>query len=105
VLGYAGLETVLDEGYITNIAVRPDARRQGVASALLGVFLRFSGAHKLSFLTLEVRESNAAAIALYAGHGFSAVGRRKNYYDDPREDAVLMTHHFPDEPESGGAHA
>ena len=93
VLGYAGLHAVLDEGYIDNVAVEPDARRHGVASALLDVFCRF-GAANLTFLTLEVRASNAAAIALYEKHGFARVGLRKNYYQDPREDAVLMTKEF-----------
>ena len=64
ILGYAGLHVVLDEGYIDNVAVERDARRHGVASALLDVFCRF-GAAKLAFLTLEVRASNAPAIALY----------------------------------------
>ena len=63
-LGYAGLHVVLDEGYIDNIAVHPDARRHGVASALLDVYCRF-GAANLAFLTLEVRVSNTAAIGLY----------------------------------------
>ncbi len=91
ILGYAGLTVVLDEGYINNIAVREEYRRQGVASALLEVFLRFAQANQLAFLTLEVRASNEAAIALYRRHGFEVAGRRKNYYEDPREDAVLMT--------------
>jgi ribosomal-protein-alanine N-acetyltransferase len=90
VLGYAGLQTVLDEGYITNVAVAPAFRRQGVADALLAAFCRF-GKAKLAFLTLEVRVSNTAAIALYQKHDFSSVGRRKNYYDHPVEDAILMT--------------
>ena len=64
VLGYAGLQVVLDEGYIDNIAVEEAARRHGVGDALLDVFCRFGQAH-LSFLTLEVRASNAPAIALY----------------------------------------
>lgn len=93
VLGYAGLQAVLDEGYITNVAVAPAFRRQGVADALVAAFCRF-GKAKLAFLTLEVRASNAAAIALYEKHGFSPVGRRKNYYDHPTEDAVLMTLRF-----------
>ncbi len=93
VLGYAGLQAVLDEGYITNVAVAPAFRRQGVADALVSAFCRF-GKAKLAFLTLEVRASNAAAIALYEKHGFSPVGRRKNYYDHPTEDAVLMTLRF-----------
>ena len=93
VLGYAGLQVVLDEGYIDNVAVRPDCRRQGIASALLGAFIRFAQAH-LAFLTLEVRASNAPAIALYEAHGFVREGVRKNYYTAPREDAVIMTRRF-----------
>lgn len=93
ILGYAGLHVILDEGYIDNVAVEPDARRHGVASALLDVFCRF-GAANLAFLTLEVRASNAPAIALYRKHGFEEAGRRKGYYDKPREDAVIMTRYF-----------
>lgn len=90
VLGYAGLHVILDEGYIDNVAVDPKYRRQGVADALLDVFCRF-GAEKLAFLTLEVRASNTPAISLYEKHGFYEVGRRKDYYDDPKEDALLLT--------------
>lgn len=96
VLGYAGLQTVLDEGYITNVAVDSTYRRQGIADELIAAFVRF-GQAKLAFLTLEVRASNAPAIALYAKHGFVEVGRRKNYYDDPKEDALLMTLTFAHE--------
>ena len=95
-LGYAGLLVVLDEGYITNVAVRPAYRRQGIASDLLGVFERFARGHQLAFLTLEVRASNAAAIALYEKMGYARVGVRKNYYEHPREDAVIMTREFAD---------
>lgn len=94
VAGYAGLLVVLDEGYITNVAVRPEYRRRGVAGKLLRVFLDFAKAHQLAFLTLEVRASNAPAMALYEGLGFRNVGRRKNYYEHPREDAVIMTKEF-----------
>jgi ribosomal-protein-alanine N-acetyltransferase len=94
ILGYAGLHVIVDEGYIDNIAVEVDARRHGVASALLDVFCRF-GAVNLAFLTLEVRASNAPAIALYEKHGFQQAGLRKNYYQHPREDAVIMTREFP----------
>lgn len=93
VLGYAGLQTVLDEGYINNVAVAEAYRRQGVADELIAAFVRF-GQAKLAFLTLEVRASNAPAIALYTKHGFAEAGRRKNYYDDPKEDAILMTRNF-----------
>ena len=96
ILGYAGLHAVLDEGYIDNIAVVPDARRHGVASALLEVFCRF-GEVNLAFLTLEVRKSNTAAIALYEKFGFQWAGLRPGYYQHPREDAVIMTRGFSKE--------
>lgn len=94
VLGYAGLMVVADEGYITNVAVFPEYRRQGIAAQILQVFLQFAAANHLVFLTLEVRPSNAAAIALYQGFGFEEVGRRKNYYDLPKEDALILTKYF-----------
>ena len=96
VVGYAGVQVILDEGYITNIAVRPECRRQGVAAQLLQVFMDFAKANKLSFLTLEVRASNYDAIALYGSRGFRSMGRRKNYYEHPREDAIIMTREFTD---------
>lgn len=93
VLGYAGLKVVLDEGSIEKVAVRSQYRRMGVADALLDTFIRF-GRAKLAFLTLEVRASNDAAIQLYMKHGFVQVGRRKNYYPELNEDAILMTLEF-----------
>ena len=90
ILGYAVLSVLLDEGNLDNIAVAPDYRRRGVADALLGAVTGFGRAH-LAALLLEVRASNAPAIALYEKHGFAAVGRRKNYYEAPKEDAILMT--------------
>ena len=90
VLGYAGLQVVLDEGYIDNIAVEPNARRHGVADELLDVFCRFGEAN-LAFLTLEVRAGNVPAIGLYEKLGFEVVGRRRNYYREEGEDALLMT--------------
>ena len=92
--GYVGCQTVLDEGYITNVAVSPDFRRQGIARALITELLAQAKAAGLSFVTLEVRESNAPAIALYAGAGFAPVGTRKNFYSNPTENAVLMTINF-----------
>ena len=91
VMGYAGLLVMADEGYITNVAVFPEFRRQGVAAKLIAVFENFARGNKLAFLTLEVRPSNTAAIALYKGFGFEEVGRRKNYYDLPKEDALILT--------------
>ena len=94
VTGYAGLQVVLDEGYITNVAVRPDCRRAHIASRLLQVYFDFAAAHALRFITLEVRPGNTAAIALYKKLGFEEAGRRKNYYQKPKEDALIMTKYF-----------
>ena len=96
-VGYAGLLVVADEGYITNVAVDPSCRRQGVAAQLLQVFDNFAKGKHLAFLTLEVRPSNAAAIALYEGFGFREVGRRRNYYDLPKEDALILTKYYTEE--------
>lgn len=90
-LGYLGLHFVLDEGYIANIATAPGARRMGVASALIEDAVAFGEETGLSFLTLEVRMSNIPAQNLYRKYGFAEVGIRKNYYQEPREDALLMT--------------
>ena len=97
VVGYAGLLVVADEGYITNVAVDPSCRRQGVAGQLLQVFDSFARGNHLAFLTLEVRPSNAAAIALYEGFGFAEAGRRRNYYDLPKEDALILTKYYTEE--------
>ena len=96
-VGYIGVQTVLDEGYINNVAVRPEYRRQGIAAALISLLVEQARAIGLAFMTLEVRESNAPAIPLYEKLGFTTVGRRKNYYEKPREDAILMTIFFTKE--------
>ena len=90
-VGYVGCQTVLDEGYITNVAVSPDCRRQGIARALIAELTDEARAQALAFVTLEVRTSNVPAIALYESAGFVRVGVRKNFYIVPTEDAVLMT--------------
>ena len=87
VLGYVGSQTVLEEADMMNIAVAETARRRGVARALVEELIRRLPAH---CLTLEVRASNAPAIGLYEGLGFSQVGLRKNYYRKPREDALIL---------------
>ena len=97
VLGYAGLLAMMDEGYITNVAVFPEYRRCGIAARIIEVFMNFARANKLAFLMLEVRPSNAAAIALYQSFGFEEVGRRRNYYDLPKEDALILTRYFNEE--------
>lgn len=90
-VGYVGCQTVLDEGYITNVAVSPDCRRQGIGRALIAELTERAKRAGLAFVTLEARASNAPAITLYEGAGFRRVGVRKNFYTAPAEDAVLMT--------------
>ena len=90
-IGYVGLMTVLDEGYLSNVAVASEHRRQGIAEALLKALLMRARARKLSFVTLEVRAGNTPAQTLYRKLGFTEVGVRRGYYEHPREDAVLMT--------------
>ena len=76
------------------VAVMPAARRRGIGRTLVREMLARAETRGLSFVTLEVREHNDAAIALYAGEGFLPVGRRRGYYERPREDALLMTRFF-----------
>ena len=100
VLGYIGMLHVMDEGYISNVAVDETARRAGIGSKLVEGMLRRCEALSLLFVTLEVRASNDAAIQLYAKHGFEEVGRRKGYYEAPREDAILMTRYWKEDEET-----
>ena len=90
VLAYGGMLTVLDEGQITNIATHPDYRRRGCGACVLQTLIEQARARGLSTLSLEVRESNAAAIALYQRFGFEIVGKRNHFYTAPREDALVM---------------
>ena len=90
VVGYVGSQTVIDESDMMNIAVHPDFRRRGIAEALvaeLEAALSQRGSHAL---TLEVRDSNVPAITLYEKLGFQQVGLRKNYYRNPKEDALIL---------------
>jgi ribosomal-protein-alanine N-acetyltransferase len=91
ITGYIGMHTVLDEGHITNIAVSPAHRRKAIAKKLIAALISHAKAAKLSFLTLEVRERNVAAINLYTNFGFKRAGLRARYYTNPAENALLMT--------------
>ena len=91
VLGYVGMHCVAGECYIDNVAVFPQARRRGVASALLADLVAWAKAEECAFVTLEVRPSNVGAIALYEKFGFTEAGRRKRFYRNPEEDGLILT--------------
>lgn len=94
VLGYCGMHTVLDECYMDNVAVSPKHRREGVGRALVTALCACARERHAAFLTLEVRPSNEGAVRLYHSLGFAEVGRRKNFYTAPIEDALLLTKTF-----------
>ena len=94
VLGYVGSQTVLGETDMMNIATHPDHRKQGIAAALIEALiagLKERGSHSLM---LEVRASNEAAISVYRRLDFVEVGKRKNYYRNPKEDALILRKEF-----------
>ena len=90
VVGFIGTWIVLDESHITNIAVHPNYRKQGIASKLLEKFLNYCKGQGCVAYTLEVRSGNKAARALYEKYNFKQDGVRKEYYEDNKEDAVIM---------------
>ena len=93
-MGYVGLSVVFDEGYMGNLAVIESYRRKGTGRALMNELLDQCQSLDLAFATLEVRSSNTPAVSLYKSLGFNEVGRRKNYYKEPLEDALLLTKFF-----------
>ena len=94
VAGYVGMLHVLDEGDICNVAVFDKFRRRGVATALIQHLVDYAVENQLSFITLEVRESNMGAQKFYETMGFETIGIRKNFYDNPKEHAILMNETF-----------
>ncbi len=84
------LWTVLEEAHITILMVDPDYRRQGLGQALLWALLWASWRRSMAWITLEVRPSNAGAIALYTQFGFESIGHRRRYYHHPEEDALIL---------------
>jgi len=90
VQAYAGVWFVLDEGHITNIAVSPERRRMGYGEKVTSALMQLASDSGMSFLTLEVRRSNAPAQNMYHKLGFVDVGYRKRYYEDNQEDALIM---------------
>lgn len=92
VSGYIGAHNILGEVYITNVAVSEKHRRKGMGEKLINNLISLCESENAEFITLEVRESNKPAINLYKKMNFKDVGKRKNFYENPREDAILMTY-------------
>ena len=92
ILGYCGLLMVLDEGDVTNVAVRGDRQREGIGNFLMESLIRLSREQGIRMIHLEVRAGNETAIRLYERLGFVRDGLRKAYYTDPVEDTILMTY-------------
>lgn len=90
VVGYAGVWTMVDEAHVTNIAVLPLWRRQKIGERLMLELISLAKEHGCSKMTLEVRKSNWGARDLYEKLGFIALGCRRNYYSDTKEDAIIM---------------
>lgn len=95
VLGYVVATFAADQGEIANLAVRPEARRYGHASRLMGFVHREAARRGATSMWLEVRESNRSAIALYTALGYREMGRRARYYEDPLEDALVLSRSVP----------
>ena len=94
VLAYAGMWFVLDEAHVCNVAVHPDHRRKGYGMLVFSELEKLAMENSMSMMTLEVRRSNIAAQNLYHACGFLDVGYRKRYYEDNKEDALIMYKEF-----------
>ena len=94
VLAYAGMWFVLDEAHVCNVAVHPDHRGRGCGKAIFGALVETAKKNSMSLMELEVRRSNLVAQNLYHSFGFIDVGYRKRYYEDNKEDALLMFKEF-----------
>ena len=90
-VGYYALQYVMDEAEIAIIAVKRKFRRQGLGRCLLEEIKKFAADRKITKIYLEVRSENEAAVHLYRSFGFEETGRRKNYYEAPKDDAILFT--------------
>ena len=102
IVGYLCVWEIADEIHVTNVAVHPTRRRQGIARALLGGLLAEAQARDLRLVVLEVRPSNREAISLYESFGFRVTGRRRGYYYDTGEDALVMEARLPVDSSVGG---
>lgn len=94
VVGYITYSTVLDEIQIANVAVNTEHRKRGIAQGLLRALHDIGSKNNIKVITLEVRQSNDAAICLYEKMGYKKTGVRKNFYSKPIEDSILMDYAF-----------
>ena len=94
ILGYCGYYGVLDEAEITNVAVHPDMRNRGIGRDMVSALLSKANKAGIKRVLLEVRESNDPAIHLYEELGFKKLGIRKDFYEQPRENAYIMEMYF-----------
>ena len=94
VLGYIGFYAVAGEGAVTNVAVHPNSRGLGIGEKLIKAIIEEGKRQNVEYITLEVRTSNEKARRLYSRCGFIDVGVRKNFYSNPKEDAVIMNYFF-----------
>lgn len=90
IVGFMGMWKVIDEAHITNVAVIPSYRNRGIASLLISQMIEVCICSEINSMILEVRQSNGGAIHLYEKFGFFEISRRKNYYQKPIEDAIVM---------------
>jgi ribosomal-protein-alanine N-acetyltransferase len=93
VIGYAGMWLILDEAHVTNIAILPEYRANGLGEKLVAALVEHAKAKGAASMTLEVRVSNLVARHLYDKLGFESCGLRRQYYADTQEDALIMWRH------------
>ncbi|WP_317368116.1 ribosomal protein S18-alanine N-acetyltransferase [uncultured Tyzzerella sp.] len=94
IIGYGGMWHVINEGHITNVAVKKEHRGKGIGKQIITALIDIAKEKEMIGITLEVRVSNNIAKALYKQNGFIIEGIRKEYYDDNREDAIVMWKHL-----------
>lgn len=94
VAGYTGMYCIYGDCYITNIAVSHNYRRLGIGKALINKLIKYAKKQNYNFISLEVRESNISAINLYKSFGFKKIGVRQNFYNKPKENAIIMTYNY-----------
>ena len=97
ILGYGGMHCTHQECYIDNIAVFGQKRKKGVGTAIVKALVQEAQRRGAEYISLEVRPSNRPAVGLYTKLGFMEEGRRRNFYSDPTEDALILTRRFPKE--------